>query len=109
MCFIFYYSCLLSSRACALGGQSPVEIGVGKQAAEKAGTGRKNVPQGTSVRLDVEENQLLRMAGKIGLKIGRCKAHEIWVFSKTETDGICERSVERGVELEFLRMMAMRR
>jgi len=38
---------------------------------------------------DIEENQLLRVAGKIGLKGGSCKPHEIWVFSKTETDRIC--------------------
>jgi hypothetical protein len=56
----------------------------------------------TTVRLDLEENQLLIVAGKIGLKAGSCKAHEIWVFSKTETDRICRQSVERCVELEFL-------
>jgi hypothetical protein len=38
----------------------------------------------TTVRLDLEKNKLLRVAGKIGLKADRCKAHEIWVFSKTE-------------------------
>jgi hypothetical protein len=43
----------------------------------------------TTVRLDLEENQLLRVAGKIGLKGGKCKAHEIGVFSKTEIDRIC--------------------
>jgi hypothetical protein len=61
----------------------------------------------TSVRLDVEENQLLRVAGKIGLKRGRCKAHEIWVFSKTETDRICRQVWSEASSWSSFWMMAM--
>jgi hypothetical protein len=62
----------------------------------------------TTVRLDIEENQLLRVAGKIGLKGGSCKAHEIWIFSKTETDRICRQVLREAPSWSSFWMMAMR-
>ena len=43
----------------------------------------------SSVRLKIEQNQLVSMGGEIVLLVSGCKAHEIWVFSKIETDKIC--------------------
>ena len=43
----------------------------------------------TSVRLDIEKNELVSVAVQVRFEIVCCKAHEICVFSKMETERIC--------------------
>jgi hypothetical protein len=50
--------------------------------------------------LDIEQNELVSVAVQVRFEIVCCKAHEICVFSKMETERIC-RQVSRGIELEF--------
>jgi hypothetical protein len=54
----------------------------------------------TSVRLDVEQNELVSVVAQVGFEMVCCKAHEICVFQRLRRRESVDK-VERDVELEF--------
>jgi hypothetical protein len=69
---------------------------------------RALAPEVTSVWLDVEQNQLVSVAVRVGFEITCCKAHEICVFSKMKTERICRQEWREASRWSSFLMMAIR-
>jgi len=65
-------------------------------------------PEVTSVRLDVEQNQLVSVVVRVGFEIICCKSHEICVFSKMKTERICGHVWREASRWSSFLMMAIR-